>query len=325
MTKKWLAAGALALSVLLAGCNVTVPVNAPTSASESAAASADAGSAAQSGPASGASAPQSAATAASGEAAAPVASPSSTVSAGIAGSADGGQYITEQAAKDAALASAGLAEGDTQWMWVRLDYEDGRAVYDVEFCAGAEEYDYEIDALTGEILSMDREAEYRPGSGTGNGNGTGSDRYITEEEARAAALAHAGLTEADVTFVYSQLDWDDGRAVYDVEFYAGATEYDYEIDAITGAVASYDADAESYAPGAQSAAPGAAITARQAEEAALAHAGFAAADVARLRTEYDWDDGRGVYEVEWRVGRTEYSYEISAADGSVLSWEADAD
>ena len=87
---------------------------------------------------------------------APVASPSGTVSAGIAGGS--GNYITEEQARAAALEHAGVAEADAQFLSVRLDYDDGRAEYDVEFLHGTEEYDYTIDALTGEVLSMDRDA-----------------------------------------------------------------------------------------------------------------------------------------------------------------------
>ena len=60
-------------------------------------------------------------------------------------------------------------------------------------------------------------------------------------------MAHAGLSASQVTFVRAYLDWDDGRYVYDVEFYTSDyKEYDYEIDAYTGAVLSYDYDADYY-------------------------------------------------------------------------------
>ena len=52
------------------------------------------------------------------------------------------------------------------------------------------------------------------------------------------ALEHAGLTEADVTFVHVKLDRDDGRLEYEVEFYKDNTEYDYDIDANTGEILS---------------------------------------------------------------------------------------
>ena len=99
----------------------------------------------------------------------------------------------------------------------------------MEFIKGSEEYDYSIDALTGEVLSMDRDAEYYNGAAQ-----AASGSYIGEAAAQQAALAHAGLDEASVSFVRTHLDWDDGRWKYEVEFYKDSTEYDYDIDAVTG-------------------------------------------------------------------------------------------
>jgi uncharacterized membrane protein YkoI len=63
----------------------------------------------------------------------------------------------------------------------------------------------------------------------------------------------------------------------------------------------------------------------RAKEIALGHAGYTAEEVQRLRVERDYDDGRFEYEVEFFIGRTEYSYEIDAASGAVLSYEAEQD
>lgn len=106
----------------------------------------------------GSSATDPAAGASSGAGVAPVGSPSSNLSAGMAGSASS-DYITEQEAKELALKNAGLAEEEVQFRKARLDYDDNRAQYDIEFLVGNEEYDYDIDATTGEILSMDRDIE----------------------------------------------------------------------------------------------------------------------------------------------------------------------
>ena len=158
-------------------------------------------------------APAAGSTAPTGSAVAPVASPSGNVSAGIAGNS--GDYITEEQAKAAALGHAGVAETDVQFLRVRLDYDNGRAEYDVEFIKGSEEYDYSIDALTGEVLSMDRDAEYYNGAAQ-----AASGSYIGEAAAQQAALAHAGLDEASVSFVRTHLDWDDGRWTYEVEIFS---------------------------------------------------------------------------------------------------------
>ena len=248
---------------------------------------------------------------------APVAAPGGHVSAGIAGNAaSGSEYLTEEEAKQIALADAGLAESDVTFLKVRLDYDDGRAEYDVEFYRGAEEYDYEIDAVSGEIRSVDRDVEDYAPAASGS---TGGD--IGEAGAKQVALSHAGLTEAQVTFVKVERDYEDGRLVYEVEFYCGANEYDYEIAADGGEILSYDYDAESYAP----AQGGSAVTAEQAKQIAFSHAGVAEADVRALELDTDRDDGRTVYEFEWKVGNIEYSCEIDAATGTVIEFEKEQD
>lgn len=105
------------------------------------------------------------------------------------------------------------------------------------------------------------------GNGNNNGNNTGSNgsslqssvestvdnltdgmmqnsstAKITADDAKAAALGHAGLTEADVTELTVDLDRDDGVLKYEVDFHHGGTEYDYDINAENGDIISYDKD-----------------------------------------------------------------------------------
>ncbi len=60
--------------------------------------------------------------------------------------------------------------------------------------------------------------------------------YISVDKAKEAALKHAGLAATAVTFTKAKLDKDDGKVKYEVEFYSGQKEYEYEIDAHTGKV-----------------------------------------------------------------------------------------
>lgn len=252
---------------------------------------------------------------------APVAAPAAGTTAGIAGSADG-SYISEDEARAIALENAGLAEADVQFVSVRLDYDDGRAEYDVEFVRSAdgalEEYDYEIDALNGTILSMDRDAEHAPSAQAAAG---GED--IGEEAARLAALTHAGLTQDDaVNFAFTKLEQDDGRRKYEVEFYLGDTEYDYDIDASSGEVLAYSFEIRS-AASAQTAA--ASVTADQAKQLALDYAGVAEADTRALEMETDRDNGRTVYEFSWKVEWTEYECDVDTATGEIVSFSMESD
>ena len=149
---------------------------------------------------------------------------------------------------------------------------------------------------------------------------TQSSSYIGEAKAKEVALNHAGLTSSAVTFVRANLDWDDGRAEYEVEFYADGKEYDYDIDAVTGDIRSYDYDAEYYAPASSTASSGS-ISESQAKQIVQERAGSTAGTFREFKL--DWDDGRSVYEGEYRVGWTEYDFEIDASTGTLLEWSVD--
>jgi len=69
-----------------------------------------------------------------------------------------------------------------------------------------------------------------------------SSNYIGEEKAKEIALSHAGLSASAVSELKAELDTDDGRIHYDVEFKQGNTEYDYDIDASTGEIIKYDSE-----------------------------------------------------------------------------------
>ncbi|MFI3173069.1 MAG: PepSY domain-containing protein [Eubacteriales bacterium] len=158
-----------------------------------------------------------------------------------------------------------------------------------------------------------------------------ADTYIGEEAAKEIALAHAELSEADVSFAYCKLDSDNGIYEYEVEFYSGTVEYDYDINATTGEIISYDHDMEhSNASNTQSiptdtTTSDAYIGEEAAQEIAFSHAGVSEADATNLKCKLDYDDGSYEYEVEWKVGRTEYEYTILATDGTILEFDIDVD
>ncbi len=65
------------------------------------------------------------------------------------------------------------------------------------------------------------------------------------------------------------------------------------------------------------------LTTEEAEQIAVAHAGLTADAVTELRTEYEIDNGRGKFEVSFRNGDYEYSYDIDAVTGQVISYDRD--
>lgn len=75
-----------------------------------------------------------------------------------------------------------------------------------------------------------------------NTNRDKSSAIITNEMAEEVALKHAGFKAQDVQYLKSHYEYDDLREIYEVEFYKDSYEYDYDIDAISGEVLSYDKD-----------------------------------------------------------------------------------
>lgn len=188
---------------------------------------------------------------------------------GNAGTASG--IITPDQAKEIALNHAGLTADAVYFEKAELDYDNGIQVYELDFKGGGYEYEYDINAQTGDIVKNKKEIDddiagnaQAPSAGTsyhhpeqhhvddhhdasvqtgnGSGNTGAASGIITSDQAKGIALNHAGLTADAVYFEKAELDYDDGLQIYEVEFKNGNTDYEYEIDAVTGAVLNYEWD-----------------------------------------------------------------------------------
>lgn len=143
---------------------------------------------------------------------------------------------------------------------------------------------------------------------------------ITAEEAKSAALKHAGLNASEVTFTKAELDHDDGITEYEIEFYSSENEYEYDINAATGMVIKYSKEALKLPAMKNSSST---ITLDEAKAAALEYAGLTDSEVKFTKTELDYDDGRAEYEIEFNYGRKEYEFKIDAYSGDILETEID--
>lgn len=151
-----------------------------------------------------------------------------------------------------------------------------------------------------------------------------SSTDIGAEKAKKIALQHAGVSASNAVFVKAERERDDGRLTYDVDFYAGNKEYDYEILAADGTILSYDADIEGYRiPSSTSSSSSGYIGVERAKEIALQHAGLSSSGVNFVKAEFDHDDGRAEYEIEFHHNFREYEYTIDAASGTILEAERD--
>ncbi len=156
------------------------------------------------------------------------------------GTAGKGDYIGGEAAFEKALADAGLTGDVVTRVEVEPDYDHRlRAmVYEVEFLHGEEKYEYEINASDGTVLEKeiepadedDRE-DHKPSKPTQTPEGA-----LKREDALAIAYADAGAVPENVKRPEIELDSDDGVTVYEIEFKWNGMEYEYTIDAVSGAI-----------------------------------------------------------------------------------------
>ncbi len=148
--------------------------------------------------------------------------------------------ITLEEAKEIALADAGVSDSEVTYTKDKLDYDDGIAVYELEFYTASQKFEYDINTVSGEIVT--KKAEIWNTSSKKGSNTSGSGSYIGVDKAKEIALTHAGFSESEVTFSKAKQDKDDGRMVYEVEFYKNKKEYEYKIDATSGTILEYEVD-----------------------------------------------------------------------------------
>ena len=172
-----------------------------------------------------------------------------------------GKDIGRDAALEAAFNDAGVSESDTTRLKVSEDRDDGRKVYEIQFGVDNTEYDYEIQASDGSILSSETENRVQVQSNSQNGsddavgqngqnaqnNGqddgqnaqnnqgqTNTQTAVTREQAIETALSRvSGATERDIRI---ELDRDDGVYKYEGDIIYNGMEYEFEIDANSGTI-----------------------------------------------------------------------------------------
>ena len=161
------------------------------------------------------------------------------------------------------------------------------------------------------------------------GRSAGPGKDIGEETAKSAALSHAEVAENDLSSYEIARDGRGGAAVYEVKFTADGVAYDYEVSAATGSIVKFSrgtADAAPAAPSSEASAPeDGQIGEERAWEIAFDHAGVTEDPAAGEPAKLDYEDGVLVYELKFFSGGYEYDYKISAADGSVVKFEKEAD
>lgn len=159
---------------------------------------------------------------------------------------------------------------------------------------------------------------------------------IGKDAAAYAAEQYAGTTALDSVTAEVDSELDESPAHYEVELHTAWGEFEYLVDAYTGKVISGQKDLLTTAstpnattkPSDQKPDPSGTVQDigyAKAKSIALNHAGVSENKVYDMEIELDDEDGTLVYEVEFKSGNMEYSYEINAATGAILKHEAELD
>jgi len=214
-------------------------------------------------------------------------------------------------AKVIVLADAGVTSSDVSFTKEKLDREKGIWYYDLEFYTTDTEYDYEVNAETGEIESKEIDTLYS------SSDSSTTNVTVELDTAKNTVLKDAGVSNSNVTFTKEKLDREKGTWYYDLEFYTTDTEYDYEVNAETGEIIGKEVEyilsnnGDDY------------IGIDAAKEIVLKNADISANDVIFTKAKLEKEDGIVVYEIEFIIDTVEYENTVQASDGTILEYDID--
>ena len=250
-------------------------------------------------------------------------------------------YISMEQAQIAALDAAKIDTADADISSATLSEVAGVTCYKVEFTSGDHAYSYSINAENGEVLEMSSREQSTSAASTDEDtqtvapsavpsadtstapaqtapNTNTSTGAVDEAKAQEIALAHAGIKAADATITKSKLDYDDGRQVYEIEWYANGAKYDYEVAVATGEIINSGYEAKTVVGTGNSAT----VSEATAKQTALARvSGAMEKDIYEWKLDYD--DGRPEYEGKIIYGGSEYEFTIDATTGTITEWDAE--
>ncbi|MEG0994727.1 MAG: PepSY domain-containing protein [Bacilli bacterium] len=169
--------------------------------------------------------------------------------------------------------------------------------------------------------------------------------YIGDAKAINIALSHAGISSSAVKVVVADLDSENGIMVYEVDFTYNGFEYDYEINATSGAIlknlkeadkdpAEAEAERLEEAKDKQDEANDKKndqddafekdtstanyIDKTKAKLIAINHAGIASANILEINITFDKDNKVAFYEVDFETKEMAYDYKVDAISGKII-------
>lgn len=199
---------------------------------------------------------------------------------------------------------------------LKLDSEKGTLIYEGEAWKDSVEYEFKLNAATGEFIQWKTHQN--------QSQNTGSQSLIGTENAKQLVLdrvPNGQITELKLD------DADSSLPVYEGEVWKDQTEYEFEINALTGEFIKWETERQ-YGAGTSNSSS---VNNTQDQTSLIGYEkakqiAFNKVPGAQLKKlELDRDDGVSIYEGElWKDG-VEYEFEINAVTGDILKWEADWD
>lgn len=210
--------------------------------------------------------------------------------------------ISEEMAKDIALIKAQVTADQISNYCIEWDGDEWPIHYDISFVAQGVIYEFEIHAVSGEILEMEAEPT--------------AEAFISQDDAKAIALVSVQLTESQITAYSSNFKNDSRNPYYSIVFVADNVKYNFEIHAITGDILKSAMESVLISD------PTPVIVVVPPVSVALKHAGLTKEEVANLESHGDLDDGILHIDVSFIAKGLKYEYEITAG-GKILDYETE--
>lgn len=218
--------------------------------------------------------------------------------------------ISADKAKEIALAKTG---GGTVTE-CKLDFENGRKVYEIDIINGNTKYELDVCVTDSQIYGFEQRtvpANTAPASG--------STSEISAERAKEIALAKTG----GGTVVECKLDYEHGRKVYEIEIVNGNTKYELDVCVTDSQIYDYEqktiSNPGNTKPVDNITGGGSGITAESAKQIALSKVGGGTVTECKL----DYEHGRQLYEIDIRYNGWEYEIDIDATTGDIVKYEID--
>ena len=252
----------------------------------------------------------------------------------LSGAPQAGGYTPSKSVEEAreiALADAGLTASGAVFTGEGLDQDGGLWVYRFHFQTGGSRYEYEINANTGAVYSKVVETfvtpTAEPAQTTAPEPSPTPEPAPVQEPAPSTAPAPepapdpapAGTPQPAPSQAPAAQPADSAPPAY--THHPDDHGYDYS----SGHHSSHHTGASAAGQMPEMAAGSSYIGMDRAKSIALDHAGLTASQVMLTKAAMDRDDGRMVYEIEFRLGGVEYEYEIDAQSGAILDHEAGRD